>query len=196
MRMYQLDIETLLSLLYEAGQSGRLSTTLPSGFPGFKQSCQASIGLQEGNIVFCQIEQRNGRVLVSGKQALQILSRSGTREWQLEEAQFQQTSTPVSTPVLPPAMTATTATTLPNQERQHDPSVIPQRRTFIDQNTLSHFSRQQRRVLNLVDGRRSVERIATLLSASSDQSAVRQTLQQVEEILRELEASGAIFIPN
>jgi hypothetical protein len=192
MRMYQLDIETLLSLLYEAGQSGRLSTTLPSGIPGFKQYCRASIDLQEGKIVFCQIEQRNGRVLISGKQALQILSRSGTHEWLLEEVQFHQGPTPV----LPPATTATTVTTIPNLEKQHGPSVVPQRKTFIDQSTLSRFSRQQRRVLNLVDGKRSVERIAILLSASSDPSAIRQTLQQVEERLRELEALGAIFIGN
>lgn len=193
MRIYQLDIETLLSLLYEAGQSGRLSTTLPSGVPGFKQFCQANIGLQEGKIVFCQIEQSNGRVLVSGKQALQILSRAGTREWQLEEAQFRQATSPVATPAPP---TVTTATPLSSQERQRGLSVIPQRGAFINQNTLSHFSRQQRRVLNLVDGIRSVERIAMLLSASSDPSAIRQTLQQVEEILRELEALGAIFIPK
>ncbi len=192
MRTYQLDIETLLSLLYEAGQSGRLSTQLPSGIPGFKQYCQASIGLQEGKIVFCQIEQRNGRVLVSGKQALQILSRSGTREWLLEEFQFHQTPSPAP----PSSTTATTAPLLPTQETQHGPSIVPQRRTFIDQNALSHFSRQQRRVLNLVDGTRSSERIAILLSSSSDPSAIRQTLQQVEEVLRELELSGAIFIPN
>jgi hypothetical protein len=55
---------------------------------------------------------------------------------------------------------------------------------------LEQLSRRQRQVLNLVDGVRTVEKITFLLSASSNEYSIGQTLV----IVQELRAKGLITI--
>jgi hypothetical protein len=182
MQTYTLDLETLVSLLEELGQNGRLSCEMPSGVPGLREACQARIDLQDGKIIFCQIEGRGRRVLASGNQALRLLSNLGPREWQLVETQPEETQ--------PLLATGPLQSNSRNAMNVRTPSVIPQRVTAIDQQTLNRLPRRHRWVLNLVDGMRSVAKIASLLSSSPDM----QTIQQVGEILQELEALGMITI--
>jgi hypothetical protein len=51
MQKYNLDFETLLSLLEEIHQNGVLFTNFPPGFLGQKTGCQVRIALVEGKIV-------------------------------------------------------------------------------------------------------------------------------------------------
>lgn len=182
MQTYILDLETLLTLLQEVEQNGRLSTTLPSGIPGIKERCQARVDLQEGKIIFCQIEGRYGQVFARGSQALQLLSRLGPQEWQLVDIQ-QLESLPVPTTVQRPPQ---------NQRLLYTSTLVPQRITFIEQHTLNRLPLRHRQVLNLVDGMRSVERITAILFSSTD----AQVLQQVGEILQELEAMKVITVKS
>lgn len=179
MQTYILDLETLLSLLEEAGQSGNLSTELPSGVPGLKERCWARIDLQEGKIVLCQIEGRNGRILASNRQALQLVSNLGSREWHLVEA-------PAPRLLSPSPVDRSSRSRRSLQAR----SLVPQRVPLINQYTLNRLSRRHRQVLSLIDGTRSIERIAALLHPSVD----GQLIQQVEEIVQELEVLGMITI--
>jgi hypothetical protein len=181
MQTYILDLETLLSLLEEVGQNGTLSTELPSGVPGFKEYCRARIDLQEGKIVLCQIEGRNGRVLASQRQALQLVSNLGSREWQLVEAPSLKllSSSPVDR-----SSGSMRSVQVPLS------SLVPRRVPRIDQQTLNRLPRRHRQVLSLIDGRRSIERIATLFRSSAD----GQSLRQVEEIVQELQAMGMVTL--
>ncbi len=186
MQTYTLDLETLLALLEEAGQTGRLSTELPSGVPGFKERCQARVDLQGGKVVSCQLGGRNGRILISGNKALQLLSHLGPYEWQLVETQLDG-SFPTPTPTPTPAPIQVQP---PGVGNLYALSVVPRRTAYFDQRALDRLSRRHRRVLSLVDNVRSVEKIASLLSASPD----TQFLQQVRDIVQELEAMGMITI--
>ncbi len=180
MQTYILDLETLLSLLEEAGQNGSLFTELPSGISGFKEYCRARIDLQEGKIVFCQIEGRNGRILASKRQALQLVSNLGSREWHLVEA-------PSPPRALSPSPVDRSS---PSRRSLQASSLVPQRVPLIDQYALSRLPRRHRQVLSLIDGTRSIERIAALLHSSTDGNPI----QQVEEIVQELEVLGMITI--
>ncbi len=182
MQTYILDLETLLTLLQEVEQNGRLSTTLPSGIPGIKERCQARVDLQEGKIVFCQIEGQNGQVFARGSQALQLLSRLGSQEWQLIEMQQLEASPVPNIVQLSPQ----------NQRFLYTSTFVPQRTTFIEQQTLNQLPLRHRQVLNLVDGMRSVERITVILFSSTD----AQVLRQVGEILQELEAMKVIVVKS
>ncbi len=179
MQTYILDLETLLSLLEEVGQSGTLSTELPTGLPGFKEYCWARVDLQEGKIVFCQIEGRHGRILASGRQALQLVSNLGSREWRLVEA-----------PSLRPLSLSPVERSPRSQRSLPASSLVPQQVRLIDRSSLNRLPRRHRQVLSLIDGTRSIERIAALLHSSGD----GQAIQQVEEIVQELKALGVITI--
>lgn len=180
MQTYILDLETLLTLLGEVEQNGHLSTIFSSGIPGIKERCQAKVDLQEGKIVFCQIEGRNGRVFATGNQAIQLLSQLGPHEWQLVETQPIESLSPITTVQLSPQ----------NQRYLYTSTLVPQRITFIDQRTLNRLPLRHKHVLNLVDGKRSVGRIAAILFSSTD----GQIIQQVGEILRELETMKMVAI--
>ncbi len=182
MQTYTLDLETLLALLQEVEQNGRLSTILPSGIPGIKERCQARVDLQEGKIIFCQIEGQHGQVIARGSQALQLLSRLDSQEWQLVAIQ-QLESLPVSTTVQQSSQ---------NQWLLYTSALVPQRIPLIEQHTLNRLPLRHRQVLNLVDGIRSVERITLILFSSTD----AQIIQQVGKILQELEAMKVITVKS
>jgi len=182
MQTYILDLKTLLTLLEEVEQNGRLSTILLSGISGIKERCQAKVDLQEGKIVFCQIEGRDGHVFATGNQALQLLSQLGPQEWQLVETLQSGSLLPANTVQISPK----------NRRNLYTSDLVPQRITFIDQRTLNRLPLRHKHVLNLVDGTRSVGRIAAILFSSTD----GQIIQQVGEILQELEAMKMIVIKS
>jgi hypothetical protein len=179
MEVYTLDLETLLSLLQMQEQNGRLSSEV-RGVIGLKEPCRVNIELQNGKIIACQIEGMHTKVRFIGEQALTKLSHLGTQEWKLEKSQQPQ-----------PSLVAPPSSAYPN-ERKHQSmlSQIPQRIRQDNLQLLNRLSRSQRRVWNLIDGVRSVEKIAMLLSSSPDLSAQQQ--QHVKEVMRELQTMGMI----
>jgi predicted transcriptional regulator len=65
-------------------------------------------------------------------------------------------------------------------------SVVPRLVFGLDPKILQSLSRSQRRVLVLIDGRRSIEKIFSILSS--------QDIQGILKTLRELEAMGLIVL--
>lgn len=105
--------------------------------------------VMKGNIVACSIEKKGGAV-ISGDMALRIVDRLGALEWSyapLEKGEL----------ALPMPQTASPAVEIL-------PSSIPVRVGLVEQHERDRWPRVQRLVFNLVDGNKSVERIAQLLS--------------------------------
>lgn len=166
MQSYPLDLATILYVLQ--GQSGRLHAILEA-IPGIREPCQATMMLVEGKVASCFLETRRGALVGQGERALNLLIGLGTVDWLWE---------PGSAPALQPPARSPTGTLSP----------IPRRREPLRQDILEACSRLQRRVLGLVDGRRTIQEIATLLAVPPTE------FERLRAVLRELQMMGLIII--
>ncbi len=170
--MYNLDLATLLQLLQEFRRTGSIYAQLPPGALALKERCQAKIELIEGKMISCWITTRNGQYSASGDEALQILHRLGTLDWEFQA----QIETPQHVSETSPILST-------------DPSAfIPRRLASVEQTTLNRLSRKQRRVFVLVDGERSIAKIVSILFPASPNT------KEVIGVLRELEAMRLITV--
>ena len=173
---YLLDIETLLLFLSSRRQSGEVSTDLKR-FPGiaYKGPCHVSITLVQGKVISCIVQDQEGRALVTGERALQELKGMGQFDW-------DWSTTSLKNVVAPPA-----------QRNPPDMSSLIPRRVVplevIDRNALP---RRHWQILLLVDGSRTVARIASILAPALSQS----DLQEVISILQDLHHRGSIVAGN
>jgi len=208
MQKYELDLETLLSLLEELNQNSILFTNIPSGFLGQKMGCRVRIDLVAGKVAYCHIEDSEGRVhVLSNQRAFSLLYGMGPLEWFVEthlpETPSLVDSIDSSSGARLPAMTSplpmvtrpfpTMTGPIPAVSSQHTiplwrmSSIVPRQIINVEPQVLQTLSRDQRRVLVLVDGTRSVEKIAFILYSSSQDN--RDTnIQAVLKTLRELES--------
>lgn len=251
MRTYDLDLETLLSLLRDVHQTGNLSAQLPAGFLGQKVPCWVRIDLVDGGIMRYQIEDKERNLLVAGnndKKLLDVLYKLGALHWQLDthdfnmqppgtnESSFKNNVSPpdtnrllfgnntqsignnaINTPNTTSFEQRTDVsfsqlqangnmhTTPPSSaERRTGPlppipppriwntpsmparsfSDIPRTTTQIDPKMLYTLSRRLRRVLALVDGTRSAEKIAALLVSTPKEAWIVLALLQELEAMR------------
>jgi hypothetical protein len=166
MQSYPLDLATILYILQ--GQSGRLQAILEE-VPGVKEPCQATLMLLDGKVASCFLETRRGALIGQGERAFNLLTGLGTLDW-LWEPGF-------ATALPAPARSLTGAL-----------SPIPYRREPLRQEALDVCSRLQRRVLGLVDGRRTIQEIATLLAVPPTE------LERLRAVLRELQTMGLIMM--
>ena len=166
--MYSNDLESLLQLL--TGRNGMLYLE-PSRDAETIEPWHASLLLAEGRVITCDLRnEANDRILLSGVQAITWLANVGSLSWRLEEPfhALRQLANP---------------STLPIQHMRQYESLIPKRTVEGGQTMMISWSRRQRQVFALVDGMRSVEKIAALL---------RYPPELVEEVLNELQALGVI----
>jgi hypothetical protein len=206
MQKYELDLETLLSLLEEMRQNSILFANVPPGILGQKTGFQVRIDLVEGKIAYCHIEDDEGRIHVLGNQkAFSLLYGMGTLEWYVEThlpdtplptnttLPLPRAMLPTNTQPLPRAMLPTNTRPLPAPSPYDTvplpslSSIVPRPTVYNKSLVLQRLSRSQRRVLVLVDGTKSVEKIASMLYPSSQDS-----IQVVLKTLRELESLGLI----
>ncbi|HEY7419652.1 MAG TPA: hypothetical protein VH593_31015 [Ktedonobacteraceae bacterium] len=197
MQKYRLDLETLLEYLEEMHQNGILFTNVPPGFLGQKTGCQVRIDLVEGKVVYCHIEDSTGQVHVlsnSDNKAFSLLRGMGTLDWYVEtDIPNGPSSLAAANSSLRPTPQMTTSP-LPTLSPQNTPpvqrisSIVPRQVVNIESLVLQRLSRNQRRVLVLVDGTRSIEKIASVLYSSSQYN----NIQGVLRTLRELESLGLI----
>jgi hypothetical protein len=190
MQKYELDLETLLSLLEEMNQNSILFTNMPSGFLGQRTGCQVRIDLVAGKVAYCHIEDSEGRVHVLGNQkAFSLLYGMGPLEWFVETRLPEIPSLADSNAPPPGTRFPTITRSLPPVSSKHTiplwrmSSVVPRQVVNIEPRVLQTLSRNQRRVLVLVDGTRNIEKIASILYSSS-----RDSIQAVLKTLRELES--------
>jgi hypothetical protein len=156
---FLLDIDTLLQVLQEYRIAhARLLTSIG----GRSDSYRVEIVLHQGTIVSCTLHGSSGARDAQGKEALQMVQRSGTTEW----------SVVLDTPLVQKVDTSQAAT-LPIPHRCVD--VLPPQQ----------LSRLHRNVFALVDGQRDVFHISQMLSRS-------QEMQEIEQVFSDLRALGVI----
>jgi hypothetical protein len=193
---YPIDLQTILRIL--AQQSGELYTNVKN-VNAVRGECRASVVLLEGKIISCEIQQ-DKRVVLSGKEALQLLLKKGILEWKY----VPRASSPPANPNANDGRQYSPTQYSPiqyspindgrqyspiNDGRQYSPSssfysgtndataIFPVRARPISQQEFSTWSRTLRSVYNLVTGDKSVWDIAVLLSAPPDR--LMSTLQEL-----------------
>jgi hypothetical protein len=217
MRVYNLDLESLLPLLAEFQQDGSLSAVLPSGVLKQKGPCKVRIDLVQGKVVYCHIEDSARHIhILDGRKIADTLYGLGEFDWRLDEGVDKLYSSrvdPYQTQPLPrqdriPGPYQTQP--LPRQDsvprqypvppstqysppfqsaqRQSVSSLVPRVIAVPDTSILNSLSRNQRRVLVLVDGTRNIKKITEILFPST------HDMRAVLQILRELENMGLVVI--
>lgn len=177
--MYRIDLKALLQLMEEFQYGGVLVAELPRGAFGIKEPCQAAVELTHGKVSGCSIHSQTKRY-ASGQYALQMLIDIGILHWQLQ-AQQPAIPPPAEMSPLRPVFTSPPP---PQQMVSHTPKrVLYARQDYLDQ-----LTRKQRRVYVLIDGARSAEKIAQLVSSSPN------ALDEVLQTLQELAALGLITL--
>ena len=156
-------------MLQEFQQNAILQTEIQS-VPDGRGRFYVYLSLFEGKISSCSIKDGNGQTLLAGNNALQWLQRMGTLNWTLT---LQQTPTPTPTqtnPLLPvPA-----------------PRIfVPRRIVYVAQEQMRTWPRKHRTLFVLIDGKKSVEQLAGLLSLS---------VKEVEQVLSDLQANKLIVV--
>lgn len=211
MDVNSLDISTLLQVLQDFRQDGRLQAQLPIGVLG-QSGGYASIEMLQGNMISCTIFNAQGQVLLRGQEALNTLSNLGSMQWVVNQEYIH------TNPNLPAIRQNTSGTlhaiprsfTGPQPMLQQNTSgnlqavngsftrpqpvihpaarFVPRRITTINSEILNRFPRRQKRVLLLVDGERNVAKIASMLNPQENGQ------QEIFTILRELEDMCVIII--
>jgi hypothetical protein len=157
--MFASDLTTFLQILNETRANCIISTMgETSGAPW-----QAQLSLSEGRVAFCQVRNSaDGQILLTNSAAVRWLASLGNLSWEQMDA--------------PPR---------PFKADPFHPHAVPQRLTVSEQGGWNLWSRKQRQVFGLVDGGRSIERIALLL---------RQPLNVVKDIVHDFQSSGVIAV--
>ncbi len=168
--MYKLDVVALLQMLQEFQQDATLQTEIQS-VPGAKGRFHVHLSLSEGKVASCFIKDSKGQIVLIGDNALQWLQRLGTLNWTLT---LQQANTPTS---------AQNAPSLPEPSAPR--IFIPRRIAQIAQEQMSRWPRKHRTVFVMIDGRKSVEHIAGLLSLP---------IKEVEGVLYDLQSNKFIVV--
>nr|BBH88822.1 hypothetical protein KTC_35730 [Thermosporothrix sp. COM3] len=171
--MYNLDIETLISVLQNRRITGFLEADLSTGgLSGSLRKGTILVELQMGKIVTIRIRNPKGQLLFDGQQALQKI-RGIVFAWQLTEATTPDKNRASSfmgnpNPALEryPAQYSPARSLLPASPSQPDSRsmLIPVRYQNIPPGYLQHLSRTARSIYALVNGANTIQRIAALLS--------------------------------
>jgi hypothetical protein len=174
--MYHLDLPTIIQLLKGFRRSGMLQTELPKGIVNSRETCWIQFNFVQGEITDSHIITKSGEVTITNAKVLHQVKELGPREWNFTAS----TKIPDNSSL---------STTTPRPPRPAPLTLVPCRKAKIEQYSLNTLTRQQRRVLALVDSKRNVGQIATLLFSSSN---IQSGAQEVLTLLQELEVLGII----
>lgn len=164
--MYTSSLTELLRVL----QAAQATCTIFTGGPEAGELWRAELTLSQGRLTSCQVRQStDGQLLITDTEALLWLASQGSRSW-------DQVSNP-------PRLVLPTRRTPQGEPLMAE--TIPQRLAALEPAESRTWSRKQRQVFGLVDGTRSIERIAVIL---------RQPLELVQDLVRDLQARGAITV--
>ena len=196
--MYYLDFVTIIQLLKEFRRSGMLQTELPGGIGNTQGKCWIQLKLLRGEITDCLIILNDGGTIVADEKVLRLVEGLGPLEWTFGPVKESYTapmkaldksfpSTPLSVPTAP-------TSSLPAFSSSQSYSLIvhfvPHRVTSAEQYSF-RLTRQQRRLLALVDERRNIGQIVALLFGSSN---MENRVQEVYVLLKELERLKIIVL--
>ena len=147
--MYFLDITTLLHILQTHAHTGFLRAHLPRGVAAVPEARAATVTVVKGGVTSCAIFTPDGSLVETGDTAYTMLAHTGRLDWTLT---LQLTSSLLPPP---PARTGGKGRTL-----------IPRRLVEPSPEQRKTWTRHQRLVFALVNGKNSVTYIAYLLSLS------------------------------
>ena len=167
---YLLDLTTLMQILSRQQQTGELLASRVR-LPGMSELCQAHLDLIEGTIHSCVLRTMTGLVLAQGDDAVAVLARL-ILKWDWTAYQTEPS-------------TAQTPRPHSHSNTGDDAYLIPYKADQINYSELHTLSRAHRKVFGLIDGMRSIQRIAEFLSSSER--------ADLPAILRDLRSKGLIF---
>lgn len=154
-RSYRLPLRAIIATMQAQPAPVTLRTRLV-GLPGYPAGpYQAELVVGMGRVLACDIRTEQGQLVLRQQAAMQALEAVGDLCWQLSRSQVPEQS-------------------LPREDAQV-PHRLTQALTSEQQRRCSH---RQIRVFALVDGRKSVDKIARLLHLS---------VHEVHQILKELQ---------
>lgn len=163
--MYRSTFTELVQMLKETRKNWVVN--IETEETGSEKLWQAQLFFADGKVTACDVWRKaDGQGLFTDGGAISWLTSLPPLRWTLEGPTSQQ--------ALPPAGNGSRATSSSSPR-------VPQRPRQGEQGLLPSLSRKQRQVFALVDGTRSVERIAAILC---------QPVEVVVEVLHELEAMG------
>jgi hypothetical protein len=164
--MYTSSLTQLLRVL----QVAQATCTIFTGGPEAGEPWQAQLTLSKGQVTSCQVLQSaDGQLLFRDSAALLWLASQGSQSW-------NQVDGPARL-VLPTRRTPQTEPLIPE--------AVPQKLEALELAESRTWSRKQRQVFGLIDGTRSIERIAMIL---------RQPPDLVQALVHDLQARGAITV--
>ena len=155
MSEYKIDLKTLLLMLEELFQSGILSTTFVRGRSSRKDKYLATLEIANGKVMSCVIVDSKGQIFLSGGGALDMLQGLDACLWRFDVQHGQ----PFVKSSSPNAGIAQFSPVQPSLNPANTQSSFPIPKQAFSGNSQS-MDRYHRRVFALVDGRRSVEKIA------------------------------------
>ncbi len=162
--MYLLDLTTMIRVLHTHAHTCLLRAELPVGVDAStEEPCTVSIAVVKGKLVSCAILTRDGFLSATGDAAYSILAHAGYLNWTLT---LQLTSS-----LLPPPSILVS---------RKGGTLIPQRLIELPSEQRKTWTRTQRLVFSLVNGKNSVTYIAYLLSFST--TLVEQTLSELYQM--------------
>jgi hypothetical protein len=174
-----MDLTSVLRVV--AQQDGELRANLEQAV-GIPEKCYAELQLTGGRITSCAVKSSVG-VVLSGNDALQALYMMGVFEWTFTPAlsntpmqQVQQASPSQSRALIPN----------PRQAARSPRPTVPVRTRIVQQHEFASWPRHLRFVYNLIDGNKSVEDIAHILSVHPI---------KVQEVLAFFQRQGLIAFP-
>ena len=147
---YLLDLATLVQILSRQHQNGELLASRVH-VPGLNELCQAHLDFVDGAIQSCVLRTMTGRVLAQGDSAVMVVANL-VLKWNWNVYQTEPLATQTPRPY-----------SRPNRD---DTSLIPYKLEGINVAELNALSRTHRKVFGLVDGARSIKRMAEFLSPS------------------------------
>ena len=168
--MYSLESDMMIQVIRQFGYSGDCHADIPPQ-GSLKHGAHAILVAHKGMITSISIFSRNGKKQYHDKEALSVLSQSGVLDWTL-----------VPSSTTPPVYSVTPSPPVRSPDAD---SIIPLRlrRLPVNQSQIRAWSTLHRSVYALIDGTRSIEQIASLLSR-------RPTV--IKQIIRELHSQNAL----
>ncbi len=173
MQSFTLDLKTLLHILSRQKQHGFVQAEIPSDkfrFSGPRQILEASILLDSGIIRACTITYKHEEHILEGEDALHLLFNVGVIEWNWQPRTSQERSS-LEEKSIPIHRTQS----ISNPPVSTEP--VPHR-TSRGEEALQTLPREYRKVLALVDGQRSVHKLAAVLAMREEDVVIAlRTLQ-------------------
>ncbi|HEV2662737.1 MAG TPA: hypothetical protein VGU68_19175 [Ktedonobacteraceae bacterium] len=202
METYTIDLDTILQILGGYQQNGTLHGDIPPRKLDNKVPLKAQLRLFEGEVISCTILDERGTVISTGKVALEALRRAGQLNWTMmqgAEQSFlsveQDHFTGASNPQLPTVQTSPRLSAVPTNPRlpiapnwkAYPQLAVPQRLVTVttEQMRQGQWSRNHRMVYGMIDGVRTIEKIAELLSLRPE---------EVEQIARDLQTIRVVAL--